>query len=292
MVPPKIDEVFIDNGSGPYRPALLGHADLHYAKAGLDLDHWVEVHCLAGLARDIPADPWEGARILEGAPDTDEEPETGARFASLPAGASDPAMYRSIAAKLKSWLYRERRLTLRTCKALKLTSRPEESEGEFALRVREGAREARDEAVDKVRAKYAAKVKRLGDRIDTAEDRVRREEAEYEQHRNQSFVTVGTSILGAMLGRKAISKTNIGKVSTAARGFGRASKHKDDVGRAEEKVATLEADLHELEAEMEEELAALRDAWASDALEIEEIELPPRKADIDVKRVALAWVRE
>lgn len=292
MVPPKIDEVFIDNGTGPYRPALLGHAELHYTKASLDLDYWAEVHCLAGLASDIPADPWEGARLLEGAPDTEEEPEAGTGFASLPPGASDPTMYRSIAAKLKSWLYRERRLTLRTCKALKLTSRPDETEGEFALRLREAAREARDEAVDKLRDKYAAKVKRLEDRIDTAEDRVRREEAEYEQHRNQSLVTMGTSILGAMLGRKTISKTNIGKVSTAARGFGRASKHKDDVGRAGEKVATLEADLQALEVEMEEELAALREAWAPDALEIVEVEIPPRKADIDVKRVALAWVRE
>lgn len=292
MVPPKIDEVFIDSGTGPYRPALLGHAELHYAKAGLDLDHWTEVHCLAGLASDIPADPWEGARLLEGAPDTEEEPEAGTGFASLPPGATDPAMYRSIAAKLKSWLYRERRLTLRTCQVLKLTSRPDETEGEFVLRVREAAREARDETVEKLRDKYAAKVKRLEDRIDTAEDRVRREEAEYEQHRNQSFVTMGTSILGAMLGRKTISKTNIGKVSTAARGFGRASKHKDDVGRAEEKVATLETDLQALEAEMEEELATVRDAWAPDALEVEEVEIPPRKADIDVKRVALAWVRE
>jgi hypothetical protein len=292
MVPPKIDEVFIDSGTGPYRPALLGHAELHYAKAGLDLDHWTEVHCLAGLASDIPADPWEGARLLEGAPETEEEPEAGTGFASLPPGASDPAMYRSIAAKLKSWLYRERRLTLRTCKALELTSHPDETEGEFALRLREAAREARDEAVEKLRGKYAAKVKRLEERIDTAEDRVRREAAEYEQHRNQSFVTMGTSILGAMLGRKTISKTNIGKVSTAARGFGRASKHKDDVGRAEEKVATLETDLQALETEMEEELATVRDAWAPDALEVEEVEIPPRKADIDVKRVALAWVRE
>ncbi|MFW6040188.1 MAG: ATP-binding protein, partial [Gemmatimonadota bacterium] len=95
-----------------------------------------------------------------------------------------------------------------------------------------------------------------------------------------------------LLGRKKISKTNLGKLSTAANSFGRASKHKDDVGRAESKKEDLEAELARLETEMGDELAAVRDAWTPEALELGEIEVAPRKSDIAVKRVALAWVKK
>ncbi len=291
MVPPKIEQVFLDGGAGPYRPALLGQAELHYTQRGVDLDHWSQVHCLADLGDVLPTDPWTDARTLSRPPEITGEPADGVEFAVLPAGAADPAAYESIEKRFESWLYREQRLRLRSCEAIDLTSAPGESEAEFAMRVQTAARGERDRAVEELREKYAKKVKRLEDRIHTAEDRVEREAAQYEQHRNQGIVRLGTSILGAFLGRKTISKTNLNKLSTAANTFGRASKHKDDVERAEGKVENLREELEALEAEMEEELAAVRDAWNPQGLEMRELEVAPRKSDIGVKRLALAWVR-
>ncbi len=292
IVPPKVEEVFIDGGgSGPYQPMLLGHVELHYAQARLDLDHWVELHCLAPLDTEM-ADPWQHAELLEQAPAIADAPEPDAEYGALDGAAAKPASYRSWKARFKSWAYRENALSLRTCKRLKLVSTPDETEAAFAIRVREAARDARDEAVEKLRDKYAVKVKRLEDRIDRAEDRVRREEAEYEQHRNQSLVTIGGSILGAVLGRKAISRTNISKASTAMRGMGRASKHKDDIGRASEALGNLEKDLRALEEEMSAELDLMREEWDPAGMEIEQTDISPRKSDIGVKRVALAWVRQ
>jgi len=293
ILPPQVEEVFIDGGGiGPYRPMLVGHIELHYSKARLDLDHWVELHCLAPLEGEDLADPWQQAERLDQPPMIADRPDPGARYAPLDGVAAKPASYRSWTARFKSWAYREHALSLRTCKSLKLTSTPDESEAAFAIRVREAARDVRDKAVEKLRDKYAAKVKRLEDRIDRAEDRVRREESEYEQHRNQSLVTIGGSLLGAVLGRKALSRTNINKASTAMRGVGRASKHKEDIGRAGEALGILEADLEALEREMGTELDAVRDALDPAVMVIEELEISPRKSDIGVKRVALAWVRQ
>jgi len=293
MVPPQIEQLFLSgDGDGPYRPALLGQAELHFTDRGADLDHWTEVHCLADISNGIPTDPWDGATVLGDPPLPVEKPAEDAAYAPLPAGAADPSAFGSFGKRFKSWLYRERRLRLRSCKRLALVSAPDEGEAEFMLRVRDAAREARDAEVEKVRLRFAAKLRRLEDRIATAAERVEREAAQYEQHRNQSFVRLGTSVLGAMLGRKTISKTNLGKLSTAANSFGRASKHKDDVGRAESKKEDLEAELAALETEMSDALSDVRDAWAPDALDVEEIEIAPRKSDIAVKRVALAWVKK
>ncbi|MFW6083792.1 MAG: ATP-binding protein [Gemmatimonadota bacterium] len=291
MVPPKITQLFLEGGPGPYRPALFGQAELHYTKRGVDLDHWTQVYCLVELGDELPADPWESAVVPSSPPRFSDTPAGGAEFLPLPAGAADPAAYDSIEKRFESWLYRERRLRLRSCEALDLTSSPGEPEADFSLRVQAKARAERDRAVEELREKYAKKVEWLEKRIRTAEDRVEREAAQYEQHRNQGIVRLGSSILGAFLGRKTVSKTNLNKLSTAANTFGRASKHKDDVDRAEEKVEGLRAELDALEAEMEEELAEVREAWDPKRLDIEEVEVAPRKSDIGIRRLGLAWVR-
>jgi hypothetical protein len=292
MVPPSIDEVFIEGGDGAYRPVLIGHVELHYSRTPLGLDHWTEIHCIAPLDSDVGSDPWLETEILPSPPVLTDSPDSDVGFSELPSAAAQATSYKSWNARLKSWSFKEGGLQLQTCKRLKLTSTPEESPAEFAIRVREGAREARDEAMEKLRTKYATKVKRLEDRIERAEDRVRREEAEYEQHRNQSLVTLGGSLLGAVLGRKAISRTNINKASTAMRGMGRASKHRDDIGRAETSLGSLEADLQDLENELAAELDIRREEWDPAAMEIEVLVVPPRKSDTAVKRLSLGWIRD
>jgi len=285
--------VFLDVGGGAmYRPALYGVAELHYTKRGEALDHWTEVACVAELGDGPGADPWEAAVALpHSAEPADEPADEAAGFAPLPSGVTDPTVWTSLRKRFEAWLYRERKLRLYACPRLDLLSEPGETEAEFALRARDAARRARDAAVEELREKYAAKVERLEGRIETAEDRVEREASQYEQHRNQSLVRLGTSVLGAFLGRKTLSKTNLGKLTTTADSFGRASKHRDDVDRAEAEVEDLRAELAALEAELEAELDGLRAAWSPETLSFEPLEIAPRKSDIGVKRIALAWVR-
>ncbi|MGD8495810.1 MAG: ATP-binding protein [Gemmatimonadales bacterium] len=294
MVPPKIDQVFVRRAgeAGPYRPALFGAAELHYTKRGSDLDHWARVTCLAPFGDGWPADPWEGTTVADEPPDLLDAPLGGVEFAPLPPGAADPSEWTSLEGRLESWLYREHRLVLRRCPQLGVESSPGESEAEFSARVQAAAREARDGAVAELREKYAKRLERMRDRIASAEDRVGREEAQYEQQRNQGLVRLGTSVLGAFLGRKTLSRTNLNKLSTTANTFGRARKQKDDVERAEEKVEDLQQQLADLETELEAELGDLREEWSPERLEIETTEVAPRKSDLAVRRLALAWVRE
>lgn len=294
MVPPKIDEVFVAGGgdAGPYRPAVLGEAELHYTRRGTELDHWTRVTCIAPLSADWTTDPWDGARMSDAPPELADAPLPGIGFLPLPAGAADPSSWTSVRGRLESWLYRERHLPLRRCERLDLASTPGESEAAFALRVRDAAREARDRAVSELRGDYAAKVERLRGRIETAEERVDREASQYEQQRTQGLVRLGTSVLGAFLGRKTLSRTNLNKLTTTANTFGRAAKQKEDVERAEDKVEGLQEKLAALGSELEHELAALREHWAPDALKIEVLDVAPLKSDIGVRRVALAWIRD
>ena len=118
---------------------------------------------------------------------------------------------------------------------------------------------------------------------------VERQQAESRSSQMQAAISVGASILGAFLGRKTVSATNIGRATTAIRGAGRAIKESKDVGQAEENVSALQQQLADLEAQFKTETDAL--AAATDPLneKLETVSLKPTKANIAVKLVALAW---
>ena len=86
------------------------------------------------------------------------------------------------------------------------------------------------------------------------------------------------------------SSRNVGRATTAARGFGRSSRERGDVRRSKDRVAAEEKKLRELETDLESRLAELREKHEPSNVEIEELEVPPRKSDLTVQRLALAWV--
>ena len=294
VAPPGLSEVFLPAGQagGPddapvvLAPALLGLAALHYVRASLDVDVWQDVAVLAPVSEATETEPWNGARELARIPDIDFPAPDPALYEEFPARAFGARQRRRWPSELKSWLYRERPLRLYRIPALKLTSRPGESEAEFRVRAREEARKSRDEAAEKVRDGYRRKVEAIDRKLDAARERLDREKSQYDSQRLESAVSVGSTILGALLGKRTVTGS---KAATAARQVGRAATQKDDVERAERAIAELTEQLAEIEIELSERLEGVRSEWALDRLEIEEVRLPPRKSEIGVDLVALAW---
>lgn len=295
VVPPEAGESFVVPTTPPpegsrllYRPALLGAADLHFVSARDGVDVWQTATYIAALETDVGAAPWEGAERYDGV-DTRGAPAASADFAELPVRAADPKSYRTWEGAFKTYLYQDASLKLPVCPALKLTGRPGEARPEFLIRVREAVREQRDAAIEKLRRQYAPKLSALQERIRKAETRVGREQSEYDQHKLQTAVSLGSTVLGALLGRKAVSMGTIGRATTTARGMGRAARQKGDIDRARQDLAALQEQLGELERRFEAEAAALQELDA-DRMEIVEKDLRPRKSDIAVSRVALVWL--
>ncbi len=293
VVPPGVEEVFVTpvagGDGGPYRPALLAEVDLHYARAALGLDTWERVVCVSPLPADIPPNPWEAVETYA-ALGLSAEPEPGLEFGELPGAAARPASYRPWKSALKGYLYKNRPVELYRCKALKLVSEAGENEVDFRVRLREAARDARDEQVEKLRNKYATRLARIDARIGKAEERVEREESQYSQQKMQTAISVGATVLDAFLGRKKLSRRSMGRATTAMRGAGRASRERDDIRRAAESVEVLRGQRAELEEEFARETETVRERFDVDGLEVETVAIAPRKADINIQRVALAWL--
>jgi hypothetical protein len=274
-----------------YQPALLGVARLHYAEKRAGVDYWETLALLRGIDDEMPAEPWDGSEPFdEGVPELDKTPEAGARFSSIPGEMARAKSYVEWTKAFKSFLYRERTLHVWNCPALKEWSRPEETEREFRLRLIQASRETRDQIVEKLRAKYAPKLEKIQEQMRRARGRLEREQAQASQTTWDATIALGNSVLGALLGRKTFSKTNVTRVTNAAKKTTRAAQQRGDVGQAASELESLRQERDELQARFQEEVEAMATSMRPEALVLEPTPLRPKKGDITIERVVLAWM--
>jgi hypothetical protein len=296
ILPPGVREVFLAPKSHVvpdavvvYEPAILGRARVRYAKATARIDVDREVICLAPAGDSVGESAWEMAEVLPEPPEVEPAPRTGA-FASLPSALSGPKGYAALATALKGHLARTAKLVVYAAPDLDAVSRPGESEADFRVRLTQRAKEWRDAQIDEVRSRYAQKIAALADKVDRARQKVEREKAEAKNQSLQTYVSIGSAVLGALLGRKMASSTTIGKAATSMRTASRAARQQADVAHAEESLATLEERRQALEEEVDAELERIRVDADPSRIKLEPIEIPARKTDISVTDVVLAWI--
>jgi hypothetical protein len=297
MLPPDIPQHFVPlRGSKPegselvYAPMLLGSSQIHFSdsKSGVDTTH--DVTALAPITEGAVAVDWDKAITTDLAVgDLESSPEDDAQFLSLPARAGKAKSYTDWNKDFGGMLFRTQKVELFRSPSTKDVSKPGESERDFRVRLQQSGRESRDKGADALRQKYAPKIATLQDRIRRAELAKEKQQAESRSSQMQAAISVGASILGAFMGRKAISATNIGRATTAIRSAGRVVKESKDVGVAEENITALQQQLADLEAQFKSESDAL--AAATDPLneKLETVSIKPTKANIAIKLIALAW---
>ncbi|MGE3978017.1 MAG: ATP-binding protein [Nitrospira sp.] len=297
MLPPDVPQHFVPlRGSKPegselvYVPMLLGSSQIRFSDSKNGVDSTQDVTMLAPIADGPVAVDWDKATVAELAvADLEREPEEGAQFLALAASAGKSKSYGDWNKDFGGWLFRTQKVELFRSPSTKEVSKPGESERDFRVRLQQTGREQRDQGAEALRQKYASKIATLEERIRRAELAREKQQAESRSSQVQAAISVGASILGAFLGRKTISVSNIGRATTAIRSAGRVMKESQDVGVADENVAALQQQLADLEAQFKSEIEAL--AASTDPLneKLETVSIKPTKANIAVKLVTLAW---
>jgi hypothetical protein len=273
-----------------YRPALSAMARLHFVSARPKVDHWETVWALLPLESQASEVSWDLCDLHQGkAPALERDPLPGARFAELPAVATSPKSYTKWSGSLANYLYRNRALPLYENRELGETSLPGEDVADFRMRLSQSMREKRDKEMDKLRKRYAPKLTRLQEQIVEAEERLAKEKAQFQDQTYQTAISFGATVLGALLGRKAGSVSNVGRATTTARSAGRAARERQDIAGAERELERRREKLSDLEAEFESELQTLRELPDPAALELEEIPVRPRKSDTSIGPLTLVW---
>ncbi len=221
--------------------------------------------------------------------DLERDPEQPCSYAPVPALFGQSKQYADWRKALAAHLYHTQRYDLLRSANLDVCAQPGESERDFRVRLLDQAREQRDRQAETLRQKYASKIRVLEDRVRRAQQAVEREAQEASSAKTDSMISLGATVLDALLGRKRISATRLGRATSAARGFGKASRQADQVRHAQDTLAAYERQLYELEAELEAELRQIEERLDPLREELQVLQLKPRKTDVDIRLLALAW---
>ncbi len=273
-----------------YRPMLFIAAQVRFTDRKSGMDATCDVNRLVPLADGAMVVDWDhAADAAVSVDDLERSPVDGAHFLPVPSAAAKGKSYEEWHKDSAAWLFRTQTLEVFKSPATQTMSKPGELEGDFRIRLQQSGRERRDILVESLRRKYASKIAVLQERVRRAEHQREKQQAESRSSQMQAAVSVGASILGAFLGRKAISAANIGRATTAIRGAGRVLKESQDVNLAQENVAALQQQLADLEAQFDSEREALTAASDPFQEQFEQVCLKPTRANIAVKLAALAW---
>jgi hypothetical protein len=292
VVPPGIEQYFIPvRGSGKiYQPVAMGAAQIQFTDTKSGINEVRDLLFSAPINDDAIGADWDHAEAIDStATELEKKPEDGVAFGELPAPAAKPKNYDAWNKAFTIWLFRNQSLDIFKSPALKETSKPGESERDFRIRLQQAAREQRDELKAKLQEKYASKLTALAQKKSKAEQRQAVEKEQSNAQMVNTALSVGTSILGALFGRKTLSATNMNRIGQSVRAAGRATKEYSDVGRAEENVQGIDQQIADLNAQLESEVSALDVKVDPTTETFETVSIRPKKTGITIRFVGLGW---
>ncbi|KXK37634.1 MAG: hypothetical protein UZ16_OP3001001035 [Candidatus Hinthialibacteria bacterium OLB16] len=158
------------------------------------------------------------------------------------------------------------------------------------MRIQQAYREQRDQIVEDLRKKYTTKMASIEEKIRRAEQTLAKEQEQSRQQKLQTAVSIGTSFLSALFGRKTISATSLGRASTAMRSVGRSVKESQDISRAQENLSALEEQLRQTDQALNEETTRIDTLLNPLSETFETVSIRPRKTDIKVDLAGLLWI--
>ena len=290
---PWLTSVGGDSAGTTRSPAIVARVALRYDDTKADLLHDDEyeavLHPLAeqlDVTALVPVD-YDDRDLQVDAP-------AGVSYEIPAAPVATKAYWTAAERDIRDHLVRTLSIDLPTNTALKLYGRPGESADAFVIRCREVAIERAGTEVATLRGKYEAKVTRALQQREAADGRaaVLREEAEGK--RNSEVLSGAGSMLGGLLGGRKSAGGLLGGLfgdaSSAARKRGSTSAADQRVTSAEKKVKSIDAQIADLEEELETEVAAITNKWATAANTVTTMKVGLEKTDVKVTQICLAWL--
>jgi hypothetical protein len=294
IVPPDVPQYFSPDAaaavSKPLRGLVYGAANVRFVDPKSKIDTTRLVTLAAPIGDGPVAVDWENAARVEWTPEAlEHDAPEGVSFSALPSAAYKAKNYETWSKQLAAFVSANESLELLESDSTGEISRADESERDFRARLQQSSRETRDRGVEALRRKYAPRQAALEEKLRRAQQAVDRETEQATGQKLQTAISVGATLMGALLGRKSISTGTLGRATTAARGVGRSMKEAEDIERAKQTFAAIQEQQRQLEEELRTETAALESRTDVATEKLERITVKPKKANVAVKLVALVW---
>jgi hypothetical protein len=260
-----------------YRPALLGEGKLHFIQAAAKIDVWQNCTVLKPIHGPLTDPVWDAALVFEQIRALVTTPARDGRFANLPAELAQEKNYRSWERELKEWLYQSERYVQWEHQPTKTSSKQEETEDEFRLRITPAARKAEQERIER---EFDADIKNTKESIAKATAQAAKYKWWWFGSAWRVIEVVLVRLLGGRSRKQIVTATSTDQMNRGRRSY----------SEAQEDVDQLQTKLTDLQDEQSRQLAALETNFLPETISLEKVEVSPRKSDIDVGKVMLVWL--
>jgi hypothetical protein len=293
VLAPGIQQVYLpaERGDLVYYPRVIAACDIAFNDPRQNVDERRSILVTVEIGEGpLPVD-WDQSELLSLTPESLlDAPDPGVHYAECPSAAAAEKNYQEWEKSLMQWLRKTQLVRLYRSNRYRMSSERGETEGEFRVRLQQIASEKRDEAVSDLRKRYGSKALTLENRLLRAEQAIAREQQQSTKKKLDTAVSLGTAVLGALLGRKRLTSATASRVGSTIRTAGSAQKEASDVARAKETAQKVRVDLEALNAELESEINSLGTAFDAQSETLEEVLVKPKTTDIHISFVGLAWM--
>lgn len=249
-----------------------------------------DVVLVAELRSGAVAVDWATAReVAVVSTDLQAQPLPGSRCAEVPCALTSKLLATWQKGAIEAVL-RTIRLTLWRSPATGTVSQSGETEGAFRIRLCAAGRAVRESALATLRQKFEPKLATLSERLRRARAAEDKERQQASSATLDSALSIGASLLGAFFGRKMLSSANAGRIASSGRSLNRSLQQRDDVERAADTVAAIEAQLRELDTDFTAALTDLEQRLDPRLEQFEALSIAPKKSSVTAQVIALGWV--
>jgi hypothetical protein len=277
------------NGAASLRAFVATRVALRYDDTAAGIDEAQEFEALYGpLDAGLDLD----AETVVDFDDRDFRPDApaGAAYVLPSAPVGDSTFFSQAAKDVQARLVANRALEIFRNRALKLTSRPGETEEAFLARCDEAGQVKADEETVKLTKRLEAKKDRLDNALALAQRRVEELDTQTKSRQANEMITGAGAVLGALFGGKRSARSITNAVGSVASKHGQSATSSARRDTAEAKVQQTTDDLAELEQEILDEVSAIDEKWRAVAEEIEPVAIRLEATDVRVTDVRLVWV--
>jgi hypothetical protein len=271
-----------------YEAGVLAAATVNFVSSASGVSVSDRIRRVAPAPAGALAIDWEKAVPLETTlEDLDRKPAPGATFASLPPAMDKAASYRTWGGGFADWAFRTQVVEVFKSSTYKMTSDPGEGEGDFRDRLAQIAEDRQKATIDQLERRYATKKSTYEERVRKAEQAKEKEVSQSRGRKMQTLISLGSTVLSGLFGGRM---TTLGRATTSMRDISRSVKESGDVRRADQLVEEAKQKVAELDAELQEEIDELRAKMDPATETLDKVLIRPRKSDITVDALGLAWM--
>lgn len=276
-----------------YKPNIIFNGRVRFYNEAKQVDKVEEIFLKIPLYEDttgINFEDYQETEIDHDYNNYDLKPVENAYFRPLPPFLEKINDMKLLEDRFKNYLYDHKRIELFRNREYKVFSNPEEKIADFKSRLSDLIREDKDKAIEKLKVQYAKKEDKLEKDFVKLQEKLTKEEADVKAITTQSALSIGSSVLGALLGR-----TKVGTLNSSVTGLNRASrilKEKKDVELVQKKIELLNSNIQNIENELKEDIEKISLKYNVDNYSIETTSIKPKKSDIFAVSAAILWESE